>query len=148
MVKFIQTSSRQDRERSFSTSFFPKKRIISPTSLLARGDTLLDFKTRIKNQIPSRLLSCVKVYLGPVDAATFFTRRVEVLDCAAISQVNVINRSLFQEFEVRFMSFIDRIVSGNFDILYNVLSNFVKFVSLSLYSVKFYVSDLVFRYLI
>ncbi|KAJ4905748.1 hypothetical protein Rs2_09406 [Raphanus sativus] len=38
MVKVIQTSSRQGRERSFSTSFFPKKRILRPT-FLTRGAT-------------------------------------------------------------------------------------------------------------
>lgn len=54
----------------------------------------------------------------------------------------VTNHSLFAEFEARFASLIDRIVCGNFDILYNVLSNFFKFVSLSFYSLEFYVGVL------
>ena len=53
----------------------------------------------------------------------------------------VTNRS-FKDFEVRFESFLDCIVSGNLDILYNVLSNFFKFVSLSFYSLEFYVGVL------
>ncbi|KAF8090872.1 hypothetical protein N665_0462s0009 [Sinapis alba] len=139
LEKFIKTSSRQGRERSFSTSFFSKKRIIPPTSLFVRGDTILDFKTRKKYQLPSRLLSCVKVHLGPVDAAIFIWLRVEVLDGAATSQFIVTNRLLFEEFEVWFKSFLDWITSGNFDILHNSLSNLFKFVSLSMYSFEFYV---------
>ncbi|KAL0790513.1 hypothetical protein Bca101_006759 [Brassica carinata] len=43
-----------------------------------------------------------------------------------------------REFEVRYQSLIDRIASGNFDILHNALSNFHKFVSLSLFYVGLY----------
>ena len=144
LEKFIQTSSHQGRERSFSTSSFSRKRISPPTSLFVRGDHILLFKTGETYQLPSRLLSCVKVRLGPVDASAFICLRVEALDGAATSQINVTNGSLFEDFEVWFKSFIDYITSGNFDILHNTLSNLFKFVSLSLYSFEFYVLGLTF----
>ncbi|KAF3600799.1 hypothetical protein F2Q69_00038426 [Brassica cretica] len=73
MEKFIQTSSHLGRERSFSASS-SKKRIIPPTSLCVRGDTLLEIKTGKNYKSHSRLLSCVKVYLGPVDTATLISK--------------------------------------------------------------------------
>ena len=91
---------------------------------------------------PSRLLSYVKVRLGPVDATILIGLRVEVWDSVATSHVTVTNRSLFAEFEVRHQSLIDRIASGNFDILHNALSNFHKFVSLSLFYVGLYAWEL------
>ena len=48
--------------------------------------------------------------------------------------------------EVRFESFIDWIVCGSFDFLYNILSNLYKFVSLSLYPIELYVWDLAFEF--
>lgn len=55
------------------------------------------------------------------------------------------NRLLFEEFEPWFKSFTDWIASGNFNILYNSLSNLFKFVSpLSMYSFEFYVLVLTF----
>ncbi|KAH0928076.1 hypothetical protein HID58_020332 [Brassica napus] len=138
--EFNQISSRQGRERSFSMSSFSKERIIPPISLCIRGDPLPAFKTRKNYQFPSRLLSCVKVRLGPVDATTLIRMRVEVLDGAATSYAIVTNRSLFEDFEVRF----NRIASGNFNIFRNILSNFYKFVSLSSYSIVLYVWGLAF----
>ncbi|KAH0868619.1 hypothetical protein HID58_075641 [Brassica napus] len=138
--EFNQISSRQGRERSFSTSSFSKERFFPPISLCIRGDPLPVFKTRKIYQCPSRLLSCVKVRLGPVDAMILILMRFEVLDGAATSYAIVTNRSLFEDFEVRF----NRITSGNFDIFHNILSNFYKFVSLSSYSIVLYVWGLVF----
>ncbi|CAN6865725.1 unnamed protein product, partial [Brassica oleracea var. botrytis] len=83
--------------------------------------------------------SCVKVHLGPVDATILIQLRVEVLDSVATSLVCVTNRLLFEDLEVRFESLLVWIVSGNFNILHNILSNFFKFVSLSLYSLELYV---------
>ena len=64
MVKFTQTSSRQNRERSFSTSSFSKERIVPPKSFFVRGDQFPVNKTGQSCQFPNRLLSCVKVHLG------------------------------------------------------------------------------------
>lgn len=61
-----------------------------------------EFKIGKKYQISSRLLSCLKFRLGPVDAATLTWLRIEVLDSAATSQINVTNRLLFEEFEAWF----------------------------------------------
>ncbi|CAG7909623.1 unnamed protein product [Brassica rapa] len=71
--------------------------------------------------------------------------RVEVLDSVSTLLVIVTNCSLFEDLEVQFESFVDLIVSGNFDILHNILSNFFKFVSLSLYSIEIFVGVLVYR---
>ncbi|KAH0886817.1 hypothetical protein HID58_062913, partial [Brassica napus] len=90
------------------------------------------FKTGKKYQIPSRLLSCVKFRLGPVDAVTLTWLRIEVLDSAATSQINSLKHGL------------NWIASGNFNILHNSLSNLFKFVSLSMYSFEFYVLVLTF----
>lgn len=49
MEKFIQTSSRQGQERSFSSSSFSKDIIISPQSLFIRGDPHPVFKMWINN---------------------------------------------------------------------------------------------------
>ncbi|CAN6908552.1 unnamed protein product [Brassica oleracea] len=87
------------RERSFSTSSFSKERFFPPISLCIRGDPLPVFKTRKIYQCPSRLLSCVKVRLGPVDAMILILMRFEVLDGAATSYAIVTNRSLFEDFE-------------------------------------------------
>ncbi|KAF3563551.1 hypothetical protein DY000_02018966 [Brassica cretica] len=89
--EFNQISSRQGRERSFSTSSFSKERFFPPISLCIRGDPLPVFKTRKIYQCPSRLLSCVKVRLGPVDATILILMRVEVLDGAAMSYAIVTN---------------------------------------------------------
>ncbi|KAG2317309.1 hypothetical protein Bca52824_020431 [Brassica carinata] len=134
--KFKQTSSRQGRERSLSTSSFSKERIFPPTSLVVRGDHLQASKTGKIYQLPSCLLSCVKVRMGPVDTTIFISMRVEVLDGVVTSHSIVTNRLLFEEFEVRCKSFVDWIASGNFDIFCNILSNFYKFVSLCLYFIK------------
>ncbi|KAH0860835.1 hypothetical protein HID58_089096 [Brassica napus] len=140
--KFIKTSSRQGRERSSSPSSFSQERIFPPQSLLLRGDLLPVLKIQKNYLYPSRLLSYVKVRLGPVDATILIGLRVEVWDSVATSHVTVINHSLFTEFEVRYQSLIDRIASGNFDILHNALSNFHKFVSLSLFYVGLYAWEL------
>ena len=66
------------------------------------------------------------------------------MDGVATSHVIVTNRSLLAEFEERCKSFIDWIVSGIFDLLLKALSNFLKFVSLSLYFIEFYALDLAF----
>ncbi|CAF1920695.1 unnamed protein product [Brassica oleracea var. botrytis] len=84
------------------------------------------------------------VHLGSVDATILSQMRVEVLDGVATSHCFVTNRS-FEDFKVRFESFLDWIVSGNFDILHNVVSNFFKFVYLSLYSLELYVGVLAYR---
>ncbi|KAF8109711.1 hypothetical protein N665_0093s0063 [Sinapis alba] len=144
MVMVIQTSSRQGRERSFHSSSFLKERIHSPTSLFDRGDFPPVFKFRKNYQFPNRLLSYVMVHLGPVDATILSQMRVEVMDGVATSHCFVTNRS-FEDFEVRFEPFLVWIASGNFDIFYNVLSNFFKFVSLSLYSLELYVEVLAYR---
>ncbi|KAL0758709.1 hypothetical protein Bca101_074859 [Brassica carinata] len=89
---------------------------------------------------PISLSVGIKVRLGPVDATILILMRVEVLDGAATSYAIVTNRSLFEDFEVRF----NRITSGNFDIFHNSLSNFYKFVSLSSFSIVLYVWGLVF----
>ncbi|CAF1919405.1 unnamed protein product [Brassica napus] len=140
--KFIKTSSRQGQERSSSPSSFSQERIFPPQSLLLRGDLLPVLKIRKIYLYPSHLLSYVKVRLGPVDATILIGLRVEVWDRVAMSHVTVTNRSLFAEFEVRYQSLIDRIASGNFDILRNALSNFHKFVSLSLFNVGLYAWEL------
>ncbi|CAN6806986.1 unnamed protein product [Brassica oleracea] len=83
------------------------------------------------------------VHLGPVDATNLIHMRVEVSDdISTTSQTSVTNRLLFEEIEVRCKSFIDWIASANFVIFYNVLSSFLKFVSLSLYCFELYVRDL------
>lgn len=120
--KFIKTSSRQGRERSSSPFSFSQERIISPKFLLLSGDLLQVLKIRKIYLYPSRLLSYVKVRLGPVDATILIGLRVEVWDSVATSHVTLTNRSLFAEFEVRYQSLIDWIASGNFDILHNALS--------------------------
>ncbi|KAL0644308.1 hypothetical protein Bca4012_042598 [Brassica carinata] len=137
--KFIETSSRQGRERSFFTSSFSKEIIVPPKSLFIRGDHLPVIKIGQSYQFPNRLPSCVKVHLGPVDATILIQLRVEVLDSVATSLVCVTNRLLFEDLEVRFESLLVWILSGNFNILHNILSNFFKFVSLSLYSLELYV---------
>jgi len=134
LVKFIQTSSRQGRERSLSTSSFSKERIVPSKSLFTRGDPLPVFKTGKSYQFPNRLLSYVMVHLGPVDTTTLSPMRVEVLEGVATSYAIVTNRVLLEDLEVRFESSLDLIVGGNFYIFHNVLSNFFKFVYLSLYS--------------
>ncbi|RID64599.1 hypothetical protein BRARA_E03524 [Brassica rapa] len=136
LVKFIQTSSRQGRERSLSTSSFSKERIVPSKSLFTRGDPLPVFKTGKSYQFPNRLLSYVMVHLGPVDTTTLSPMRVEVLDGVATSYAIVTNRVLLEDLEVRFESSLDLIVGGNFYIFHNALSNFFKFVSLSLYSLE------------
>ncbi|CAF1926690.1 BnaC05g14390D [Brassica napus] len=140
--KFIKTSSRQGRERSSSPFSFSQERIFPPQSLLLRGDLLPVLKIQKIYLYPSRLLSYVKVRWGPVDATILIGSRVEAWDSVATSHVTVTNRSLFAEFEVRYQSLIDRIASGNFDILHNALSNFHKFVSLSLFYVSLYAWEL------
>ncbi|KAF3501980.1 hypothetical protein F2Q69_00044337 [Brassica cretica] len=92
MDKFKQISSRQGRERSSSTSSF-QERIFPPQSLFVRGDPHPVFKTGNIYQYLNRLLSYVKVRLGPVDATTFIPKGVEVLDGVATSHVIVTNRS-------------------------------------------------------
>ncbi|CAN7033586.1 unnamed protein product, partial [Brassica oleracea var. botrytis] len=82
MDKFKQISSRQGRERSSSTSSF-QERIFPPQSLFVRGDPHPVFKTGNIYQYLNRLLSYVKVRLGPVDATTFIPKGVEVLDGVA-----------------------------------------------------------------
>lgn len=136
MVKFTQTSSHQGLERSFSTSSFSKERIVPSKSLFTRGDPLPVFKTGKSYQFPNRLLSYVMVHLGPVDTTTLSPMRVEVLDGVATSYAIVTNRVLLEDLEVRFESSLDLIVGGNFYIFHNALSNFFKFVSLSLYSLE------------
>jgi len=133
LVKFIQTSSRQGRERSLSTSSFSKERIVPSKSLFTRGDPL-PVLTGKSYQFPNRLLSYVMVHLGPVDTTTLSPMRVEVLEGVATSYAIVTNRVLLEDLEVRFESSLDLIVGGNFYIFHNVLSNFFKFVYLSLYS--------------
>ncbi|KAF3488390.1 hypothetical protein F2Q69_00056332 [Brassica cretica] len=105
--KFIKISSRQGRERSSSPSSFSQERIFPPQSLLLRGDLLPVLKIRKIYLYPSRLLSYVKVRLGPVDATILIGLRVEVWGSVATSHVTVTNRSLFAEFEVRYQSLID-----------------------------------------
>ncbi|KAF2556210.1 hypothetical protein F2Q68_00014905 [Brassica cretica] len=107
MAEFIQTSSRQGRERSFSTSSFSKERFSPPTSLFLRGDPPAVFKTRKIYQMPSRLLSYVMAHLGSVDAMIHIQLRIEALSSVATSHVFVTNRSLFEDLEVRFESFLD-----------------------------------------
>ncbi|CAN6880151.1 unnamed protein product [Brassica oleracea] len=133
LVKFIQTSSRQGRERLLSTSSFSKERIVPSKSLFTRGDPL-PVLTGKSYQFPNRLLSYVMVHLGPVDTTTLSPMRVEVLEGVATSYAIVTNRVLLEDLEVRFESSLDLIVGGNFYIFHNVLSNFFKFVYLSLYS--------------
>ncbi|KAL0679918.1 hypothetical protein Bca4012_007899 [Brassica carinata] len=70
------------------------------------------------------------VHLGPVDATILIQLRIRALGNVATSHVFVINRSLFEDLEVRFESFLDWIVSGNFDILHSILSKKIKFVSI------------------
>ncbi|KAG2264556.1 hypothetical protein Bca4012_078280 [Brassica carinata] len=142
--KFVQNSSRRGRERSISTSSFSKERNYPLISLCLRGDSLPELKTGKSYQFPSHLLSYVKVRLEPVDATIHIVMRVEVLDGVATSHVIVTNRSLLAEFEERCKSFIDWIVSGIFDFLLKALSNFLKFVSLSLYFIECYALDLAF----
>ncbi|KAH0877862.1 hypothetical protein HID58_065256 [Brassica napus] len=130
------------RERSSSPFSFSQERIFPPQSLLLRGDLLPVLKIRKIYLYPCRLLSYVKVRWGPVDATILIGLRVEAWDIVAMSHVTVTNRSLLAEFEVRYQSLIDRIASGNFDILHNALSNFHKFVSLSLFYVGLYAWEL------
>ncbi|KAG2296206.1 hypothetical protein Bca52824_042875 [Brassica carinata] len=108
------------RERSSSTSSFSNERLIPPTSLFVRGDIIPVCKTGNNYKFPSRLLLCVKARLGPVGATTLIQMRVEVLDGVATSHTIVTNRLLFEDFEMRCKSFIDWIVSGNFDILISI----------------------------
>ena len=142
--KFFKNSSRRGRERSSSTSSFSREIYFSSQSLFVRGDTLPVFKTGKNCQCLSRLLSYVKVHLGPVDATIFTWLRVEVLDGIATSHFIVTNRWLFADFKVQCVSFIDCIASGSFDISHNLLSNCYKFVSLSLYYVVSSVLEIVF----
>ncbi|WZZ74839.1 hypothetical protein YC2023_086209 [Brassica napus] len=141
LVSSILFGSDTGRERSSSPSS-SQERIFPPQSLLLRGDLLPVLKIWKIYLYPSHLLSYVKVRLGPVDATILIGLRVEVWDSVATSHVTVTNRSLFAEFEVRHQSLIDRIASGNFDILHNALSNFHKFVSLSLFYVGLYAWEL------
>ena len=140
--KISQISSRQGRERSFSISSFSKERTIPPKSLFLRVDSLPESKTGKIYKFSDRLLSYVMVHLRPVDATNLIHMRVEVSDDTSTSQTSVTNRLYFEEIEVRCKSFIDWIASANFVILYNVLSSFLKFVSLSLYCFELYVRDL------
>ena len=86
------------------------------------GDALSDchfpkIKTGKKNyQFPNRLLTYVIVHFGPVDT----TMRIKVWDDVAMSHSTVTNHSLLAEIEMR----CNVIASGNFNFLYNVLSNF------------------------
>ncbi|CAN6899725.1 unnamed protein product [Brassica oleracea] len=139
MEKFIQTSSCSGRERSFSTSSFSQERIIPSKFLFVRGDFTPVTKTGKTYQFPSRLLSYVNVHLEPVDATTLVQMRVEVLDGVATSLDIVTNRLLFEDLEMWFELLLDWITSGNFCISHNVLSNFSKFVSLSLFTLELYV---------
>ncbi|CAN6851503.1 unnamed protein product, partial [Brassica oleracea] len=139
MEKFIQTSSRSGRERSFSTSSFSQERIIPSKFLFVRGDLTPVTKTGKTYQFPSRLLSYVKVHLEPVDARTLVQMRVEVSDGVATSLDIVTNRLLFEDLEMWFELLLDWITSGNFCISHNVLSNFSKFMSLSLFTLELYV---------
>ncbi|KAG2273004.1 hypothetical protein Bca52824_067559 [Brassica carinata] len=98
LVKFIQTSSRQGRERSLSTSSFSKERIVPSKSLFTRGDPL-PVLTGKSYQFPNRLLSYVMVHLGPVDTTTLSPMRVEVLEGVATSYAIVTNRVLLEDLE-------------------------------------------------
>ncbi|CAF2368517.1 unnamed protein product [Brassica oleracea var. botrytis] len=140
MEKFIQTSSHSGRERSFSTSSFSQERIIPSKFLFVRGDLTPVTKTGKTYQFPSRLLSYVKVHLEPVDATTLVQMRVEVSDGVATSLDIVTNRLLFEDLEMWFELLLDWITSGNFCTFHNVLSNFSKFVSLSLFTLELYVA--------
>lgn len=66
------------------------------------------------------------------------------MDDASTSHVKVSNRLLFEKFEVQFESFLDLVVSGNFISCKIFLSSFIKFVSLSLHSLKLYVGALIY----
>ncbi|KAF2602659.1 hypothetical protein F2Q70_00027215 [Brassica cretica] len=145
MEKFIQTSSRSGRERSFSTSSFSQERIIPSKFLFVRGDLTPVTKTGKTYQFPSRLLSYVKVHLEPVDARTLVQMRVEVSDGVATSLDIVTNRLLFEDLEMWFELLLDWITSGNLCISHNVLSNFSKFMSLSLFTLELYVGVFAYR---
>ncbi|KAL0674382.1 hypothetical protein Bca4012_002363 [Brassica carinata] len=119
-ARFIHGWLSLGRERSSSTSSFSNERLIPPTSLFVRGDIIPVCKTGNNYKFPSRLLLCVKARLGPVGATTLIQMRVEVLDGVATSHTIVTNRLLFEDFEMRCKSFIDWIVSGNFDILISI----------------------------
>ena len=58
------------------------------------------------------------------------------MDGVATSYAIVTNRVLLEDLELRFESSLDLIVGGNLYIFHNALSNFFKFVSLSLYSLE------------
>ncbi|KAH0850445.1 hypothetical protein HID58_095492 [Brassica napus] len=75
----LSTVNYSGRERSSSPSSFSQERIFPPQSLLLRGDLLPVLKIRKIYLYPSRLLSYVKVRLGPVDATILIGLRVEVL---------------------------------------------------------------------
>ena len=71
-------------------------------------------------------------HLEMVDTTTFFQWESYVLDGVATSHGIVTNYVLFEDLEVRFKYFLDWTLRGHFYIFHNVLSNFFKFVSLSL----------------
>ncbi|KAL0741990.1 hypothetical protein Bca4012_083503 [Brassica carinata] len=140
--KFIKSSFRQGRERSFSTPSFTKERIFPPEILFVRGKPL-PVKTEKNYQYPNRLLSYVMVHLGPVDATILTQTGVEFLDCVATPHIIVTNRLSFADSEEQFESFTDWIASDIFSILHNDLSNFYKFVYVSLLNVVLYAWELV-----
>lgn len=133
MDRFIQTSSREGRERSFHTSSFSKERsLLPPISLYYRGDPSPVRKTSEVYSSPNRLLSYAMVHLGPVDATTSITMMVEVLEHVSKPQANVAIVK-FGRLEGRCSFFMIVLACGTFVNPFNTISSFGKLVSLSIY---------------
>ncbi|WZZ53991.1 hypothetical protein YC2023_054098 [Brassica napus] len=131
--RFIQTSSREGRERSFHTSSSSKERSpLRPNSLYSRDDPFPVSKTGKSYSFPNRLLSYRMVHLGPVDTTTSITMIVEVLEHVSKSRVTVAILK-FRRLEGRSNFFMIVFACGTFVNPFNVISSSVKLVSLSIY---------------
>ena len=131
--RFIQTSSREGRERSFHTSSSSKERSpLRPNSLYSRDDPFPVSKTGKSYSFPNRLLSYRMVHLGPVDTTTSITMIVEVLEHVSKSRVTVAILK-FRRLEGRSNFFMIVFACGTFVNTFNVISSSVKLVSLSIY---------------